>query len=77
MLAKLQFTYDSSASSAVPVTDPNTDAFWPYTLDYGMANDCTAVSNICNGQPKLPGFWEIPMYSGECARLRSSLDYIA
>lgn len=28
-----------------------------------MANDCTAVDNICAGQPKLPGFWEIPMYS--------------
>ncbi|KDN47966.1 left border a protein [Tilletiaria anomala UBC 951] len=61
-LAQYKFTYDSSSSSAVPVTDPNTDAFWPYTLDNGMANDCTAVANICNGEPKLPGFWEIPMY---------------
>ncbi|CAO1635926.1 unnamed protein product [Parajaminaea phylloscopi] len=62
-LAKMNFTYDSSASSGVRTTDSNTDAFWPYTLDYGMANDCTAVSNICAGEPKLPGFWEIPMYS--------------
>lgn len=61
-LAKMNFTYDSSASSGVRTTDSNTDAFWPYTLDYGMANDCTAVDNICAGEPKLPGFWEIPMY---------------
>lgn len=33
LLAQYKFTYDSSASSSVPVTDPNTDAFWPYTLD--------------------------------------------
>ncbi|PWN50971.1 hypothetical protein IE53DRAFT_368458 [Violaceomyces palustris] len=57
------FTYDSSSTASVPVTDPNTDAFWPYTLDNGMANDCQAVENICNGEPKLPGFWEIPMYA--------------
>ncbi|KAN0065437.1 hypothetical protein ACQY0O_001273 [Thecaphora frezii] len=57
------FTYDSSSTASVPVTDANTDAFWPYTLDYGMANDCQSVDNICNGEPKLPGFWELPMYA--------------
>ncbi len=62
-LAKTNFLYDSSSTSSVPVTDPNTDAFWPYTLDNGMANDCTSVDNICGGEPKLPGFWEIPMYA--------------
>ena len=63
MLASVEFLYDSSSSAAVPVTDPDTDAFWPYSLDYGMANDCLAVDNICKGQPKLPGFWEVPMYA--------------
>ncbi|GAK65039.1 carbohydrate esterase family 4 protein [Moesziomyces antarcticus] len=62
-LAKTGFTYDSSSTASVPVTDPNTDAFWPYTLDNGMANDCQSVANICGGQPQLPGFWEIPMYA--------------
>ncbi|EEB93399.1 hypothetical protein MPER_07947, partial [Moniliophthora perniciosa FA553] len=57
------FVYDSSAVSAVPVTDPRTDAFWPYTLDYGMANDCMAVDGLCKGQLKLKGFWEVPMYA--------------
>ena len=63
MLAQMGFTYDSSASASVPVDDPDTDAFWPYTLDNGMANNCLAVENICKGEPKLPGFWEVPMYA--------------
>jgi hypothetical protein len=62
-LAAAEFTYDSSASSSIPVTDPGTDAYWPYTLDNGMANNCLAVPNICKGAPKLPGFWEVPMYA--------------
>lgn len=62
-LADAGFTYDSSATSSVPVGDPGTDAFWPYTLDNGMANDCLAVPGSCKGEPKLPGFWEIPMYA--------------
>ncbi|PWO00075.1 hypothetical protein FA09DRAFT_328198 [Tilletiopsis washingtonensis] len=63
-LNKMQFVYDSSSSSSVPTTDANSDAFWPYTLDNGMANDCSGdIPNICSGEPKLPGFWEIPMYS--------------
>ncbi|KAG7100141.1 hypothetical protein E1B28_001921 [Marasmius oreades] len=62
-LYKAGFEYDSSASASIPVTDPNTDAYWPYTLDYGMANDCLAVTGTCKGQLKLPGFWEIPMYA--------------
>ncbi|KAK7464092.1 hypothetical protein VKT23_006253 [Stygiomarasmius scandens] len=57
------FTYDSSASASIPVTDEGTDAYWPYTLDYGMANDCLMVEGICKGGLKLPGFWEIPMYA--------------
>ncbi len=63
MLAAADFLYDSSSSAALPVTESDTDAFWPYSLDYGMANDCLAVEDICNGEPKLPGFWEIPMYA--------------
>lgn len=63
MLAAAEFLYDSSSSASVPVTDPDTDAFWPYSLDYGMANDCLVVDNMCKGEPKLPGFWEVPMYA--------------
>ncbi|KAK7063548.1 family 4 carbohydrate esterase [Favolaschia claudopus] len=63
LLVAAGFTYDSSAPAATPVTDPDTDAFWPYTLDFGLANDCLALDNACKGQPVLPGFWEIPMYA--------------
>lgn len=52
-LKKLGISYDSSAS-AIP-----SDAYWPYTLDYGMANDCW--TGICGA--KVPGLWEIPMYA--------------
>jgi hypothetical protein len=63
ILKQSQFTYDSSAPAAIPVTDPATDAYWPYTLDFGMANNCLAAPGTCHGEPKLPGFWEIPMYA--------------
>ncbi|KAG0171782.1 hypothetical protein DFQ30_000389 [Apophysomyces sp. BC1015] len=55
-LSRQGFLYDSSASA---VTE---DIYWPYTLDHGMANDCW--TGICGpNQVKLPGLWEIPMYS--------------
>lgn len=62
-LAQAGFTYDSSATASIPVTDNGTDAYWPYTLDNGLANDCLTFDGICSGLPKLPGFWEIPMYA--------------
>ncbi|PWN22436.1 hypothetical protein BCV69DRAFT_281430 [Microstroma glucosiphilum] len=63
-LHDLGFTYDSSMSSSVPVTSEATDAYWPYTLDFGAANDCgDGISGMCSGQPQLPGLWEFPMYS--------------
>ncbi|KAJ3490417.1 hypothetical protein NLJ89_g11432 [Agrocybe chaxingu] len=62
-LYESEFTYDSSSTASVPVTDPNTDAYWPYTLDNGMANNCLTIPGTCKGEPKLPGFWEVPMYA--------------
>ena len=62
ILKASEFTYDSSTVASIPVTDPGTDAFWPYTLDYGLANNCLSPG-LCKGEPKLPGFWEIPMYA--------------
>ncbi|KAG6330481.1 hypothetical protein ID866_8608 [Astraeus odoratus] len=63
LLSVAGFTYDSSVTSSIPVTDLGTDAYWPYTLDNGLANDCLSTPNICQGQPQIPGFWEIPMYA--------------
>ncbi|KAI9512900.1 hypothetical protein F5148DRAFT_654881 [Russula earlei] len=62
-LAAAGFTYDTSATASIPVTANYTDAFWPYTLDYGLANNCLTNIGVCHGQPKLPGFWEVPMYA--------------
>ncbi|KZT43850.1 hypothetical protein SISSUDRAFT_1039750 [Sistotremastrum suecicum HHB10207 ss-3] len=63
LLKQSDFTYDSSCSASIPVTDNGTDAFWPYTLDYGLANNCLAVPGACSGQPVIPGLWEFPMYA--------------
>lgn len=67
-LAAAGFTYDSSATSASMANSTPTDAFWPYTLDYGFANDCLNNPTLCKGQVKLPGFFEIPMYATFDAR---------
>ncbi|CAG8699433.1 16882_t:CDS:2, partial [Dentiscutata heterogama] len=53
ILSKLGFQYDSS------VTALREDASWPYTLDNGLAHDCT-TSNFCD-KVVHPGFFEIPM----------------
>ncbi|KAF9545564.1 hypothetical protein EC957_010873 [Mortierella hygrophila] len=53
ILGQEKFLYDSS-TNAVP-----TDAYWPYTLDHGLANDCW--NGICNKPISIPGMWEIPM----------------
>ncbi|KAF9109618.1 hypothetical protein BGX27_007399 [Mortierella sp. AM989] len=54
-LAQEKFQYDSSTTAGL------TDAFWPYTLDYGLANDCW--TGICAQSVSIPGMWEIPMHA--------------
>ncbi|GAA5834205.1 hypothetical protein JCM5353_006950 [Sporobolomyces roseus] len=63
LLHDANFVYDSSATSSIPANASGTDAYWPYTLDNGLANDCLVVTDACRGQLKLPGLWEIPMYA--------------
>ncbi|GAA5827690.1 hypothetical protein JCM11251_001788 [Rhodosporidiobolus azoricus] len=63
ILAEANFTYDSSMTSASLANASGTDAFWPYTLDAGVSNNCLEQQEICQGRLKLPGLWEIPMYS--------------
>jgi len=62
-LANAGFLYDSSSTASLPLNNNATDAYWPYTLDNGLANDCLTFNGICKGKPKLPGFWEVPMYA--------------
>lgn len=57
------FQYDSSMTSASLPNASRTDAYWPYTLDNGIANNCLEHPEICQGRLKLPGLWEIPMYA--------------
>lgn len=63
LLKNANFTYDSSATASLPVDADGTDAYWPYTLDFGLANDCLTVPGVCRGQPEIPGLWEVPMYA--------------
>ncbi|KAI8068285.1 hypothetical protein BC940DRAFT_299610 [Gongronella butleri] len=57
LLGQQQFSYDSSASAS-----GDDDMFWPYTLDYGLANLNDATGGSSAGV-KVPGLWEFPMYS--------------
>lgn len=63
LLKDAGFTYDSSSASTIPANETGTDAYWPYTLDYGLSNNCLSTDDVCNGQPVIPGLWEIPMYA--------------
>ncbi|KAF9925634.1 hypothetical protein FBU30_004619 [Linnemannia zychae] len=55
VLAQEKLQYDSSTTATT------TDAYWPYTLDYGVANDCW--NGICSQGVAQPGMWEIPMHA--------------
>lgn len=52
IIAQQGFLYDSSTTAVVE------DATWPYTMDYGLYNDCWR--GFCN-QTIHPGLFEIPM----------------
>lgn len=56
-ISKLKFLYDSSVT-----LDPNTQPFWPHTLDYGMPYDAQPCSTCAGASMVYPGLWEIPMY---------------
>ncbi|KND01852.1 uncharacterized protein SPPG_03642 [Spizellomyces punctatus DAOM BR117] len=56
MLTKMGFEYETSMSAF------DSDAVWPYTLDYGTVNDCLGIINLCGQTMQTKGLWEIPMY---------------
>ena len=59
-VAKMGFTYDSSLAASL------NEQMWPYTLNYGAANDCNGEFSLCADRSfKAEGLWEIPMYSVE------------
>ena len=53
-LASMGFTYDSSMRA-----NPD-ERLWPYTFDYGSANDCTGQFSVCNQKLNASGLWNIP-----------------
>ncbi|KAF9970253.1 hypothetical protein BGZ73_007077 [Actinomortierella ambigua] len=55
ILGQEKIEYDSST------TADTTTAYWPYTLDFGLANDCW--NGICSAGVAQPGMWEIPMHA--------------
>ncbi|KAF9083012.1 hypothetical protein BGX23_011877 [Mortierella sp. AD031] len=55
ILAQEKIQYDSSAVALA------SDAYWPYTLDYGVANDCW--KGVCSQGVAQPGMWEIPLHA--------------
>ncbi|KAF9195644.1 hypothetical protein BGZ50_004042 [Haplosporangium sp. Z 11] len=54
-LGQEKFLYDSSTGALAE------DAYWPYTLDHGVHNDCW--NTICDKPISIPGMWEIPMHA--------------
>jgi peptidoglycan/xylan/chitin deacetylase (PgdA/CDA1 family) len=66
VLESLGILYDSSIYESPffsPVSNGPRQLLWPYTLDFGPAQNCAqwADFNACTDDPK-PGLWEIPIY---------------
>ncbi len=66
VLQTLGILYDSSIYDSPffsPVSNGVDRFVWPYTLDYGPAQNCGtwATFNRCTDDPK-PGLWSIPVY---------------
>ncbi len=66
VLETLGILYDSSIYDSPffsPVSNGVDKFTWPYTLDYGPAQNCGtwATFNNCTDDPK-PGLWSIPVY---------------
>lgn len=66
VLAQQGFLYDSSVMESPfysPVSTGIGGFVWPYTFDYGRAQQCSswASDNNCPTSP-IPGLWEVPLY---------------
>jgi len=68
ILEKNGFLYDSSIDEYVSPESLTTNSFgqrlWPYTFDFGIAQDCnwTIPSGQCTANERYLGMWEVPMY---------------
>lgn len=73
-LVKGGYKYDSTINEHWPdqrltnsepeTVSPNgANRLWPYTMDYGIAQNCQWTGNVCNPDEKYPGLWEIPVWN--------------
>ncbi|KAL4424144.1 hypothetical protein ABPG75_001445 [Micractinium tetrahymenae] len=65
ILAANGFVWDSSISEQYPsVTSPSAaQRLWPYTMDYGLPQDCSISTGTCSVEERHPGLWEFPMWN--------------
>lgn len=70
-LAAGGFLYDSTINEHWPnpidgetyPTSPNgSERLWPYTMDYGIPEDCAWTGNLCTPTERYPGLWEVPVW---------------
>lgn len=73
-LQKGGFLYDSTINehwpdSRLPGSEPNSvspngkSRVWPYTMDYGIPQNCKWTGNLCNDDEKYKGLWEVPVWN--------------
>ena len=67
ILKKHGMLYDSSIidfiSSQSPTTRSMSQRLWPYTMDNGIAQDCSYTpAGQCDVSEKYPGMWEVPLW---------------
>jgi hypothetical protein len=73
-LVKGGYSYDSTINEhwpdqRLPNSEPNTvspngaSRLWPYTMDYGIPQDCAWTGGQCLPDEKYPGLWEIPVWN--------------
>lgn len=65
ILSKAGFTWDSSISEQYPSdTSPSSaELLFPYTMDYGVPQNCAISTGTCSLSERLPGLWEFPMHN--------------
>lgn len=67
ILQENDFWFDSSISEVYgpqsPTSPSAAERLWPYTMDYGMPQDCTISTGPCSPDERHPGLWEFPMWN--------------
>ena len=64
-LSANNFLYDSSINEhwPMPTSPSGSDRLWPYTMDYGIVQDCDYISgDECDPGEHFDGLWEVPVW---------------